>query len=298
MVRSSRTPAAFDPARPWAPYAPPIHPASTQIPAPVEEFDLGPDVLNIALLGVDRVEPGAAYRTDTIMILSLNRVRKTAALISIPRDLFVYIPAYGMQRINSAFSKGREIQYPGGGFPLFQDTIRYNFGLQVDRYVMMDFQGFKDMVNALDGIDVYVSRELTDKRLGYNTFTLPAGDAHLDGATALWYSRSRYTTSDFDRQRRQQEVLQAIAQRLLSMNALGNIPGIFQTFAQYVESDLTLDDLTPYLELAFTLSPSSIERYQITAPKGCRSWTTPDGMMVLLPNFDFIHEMLEGALSP
>jgi polyisoprenyl-teichoic acid--peptidoglycan teichoic acid transferase len=268
------------------------------IPSPVEEIQLGPDVLNIALLGVDRLEPGAAYRTDSIMILSINRSAGTAALISIPRDLFVYIPAYGMQRINLAFQEGKDQHYAGGGFALFRDTVQYNLGISIDHYVMMDFQGFKDMVDYLGGIDVVVSRELTDGRLGYGKFTLAAGDAHLDGATALWYSRSRYTTSDFDRQRRQQEVLQAIARQLLSRNILRDIPGFFQTLAKYVESDLTLDDLMPYLDMAFALTPSSLNRAQLKAPAQCKGWTSPEGMMVLLPDYPAIRALLEQTLRP
>jgi LCP family protein required for cell wall assembly len=294
----ARTPIPTGDTNPWAPYAGPILPVTMPIPEPAAEIPLGPDVLNIALLGVDRLEAGSAYRTDTIMILSLNRTSGLATLISIQRDLFVYIPAYGLQRINLAFQQGHDLHYPGGGFALFRDTVKYNFGITIHEYILMDFQGFKDMVDSLGGINVHVSRDLTDGRLGYGKFTLPAGDAHLDGPTALWYSRSRYTTSDFDRQRRQQEVLQAIARRLLSLNALGNIPGFFQKMVQYVESDLTLDDLTPYLELAFSLSPESLSRYQLTAPAYCRGFTTPEGMMVLLPDYPAIHALFEEALRP
>jgi LCP family protein required for cell wall assembly len=290
--------ATFDPARPWAPYAGPVRPASTQIPTPAEEFDPQPDVLNIALLGVDSLDAGEAFRTDTIMVLSLNRAASSAALISFPRDLFVFIPAYGMQRINLAFQQGKDLPYSGGGFALLRDTMKYNFGISIGRYVLMDFLGFKDMIDSLDGIDLYVPQALTDFRLGHGTFTIPEGDAHMDGYTALWYARSRRTTSDFDRQRRQQEVLQAVAQRLLNLNALGDIPGFFQAFRQYVESDLTLDDLAPYIGLAFSLDPSAVERYGITAPKGCRGWTSPEGMMVLLPDYDAIRTMLKNVLLP
>jgi polyisoprenyl-teichoic acid--peptidoglycan teichoic acid transferase len=294
----ARTPIPTGDTNPWAPYAGPILPVTMPIPKPAAEIPLGSDVLNIALLGVDRLEAGTAYRTDTIMILSLNRTSGLATLLSIPRDLFVYIPAYGLQRINLAFQQGHDLHYPGGGFALFRDTVKYNFGLTIHEYIMMDFQGFKDMVDSLGGINVHVSRDLTDGRLGYGTFTLPAGDAHLDGPTALWYSRSRMTTNDFDRQRRQQEVLQAIARRLLSLNALGNIPGFFQKLARYVESDLTFDDLTPYVELALSLSPESLNRYQLTAPTYCRGFTTPEGMMVLLPDYPAIHDLLKDALRP
>lgn len=288
----------FDPARPWAPYAGPIRPSSTPIPTPAEEFPIRADVMNIALLGVDSLEAEKNSRTDTIMILSLNRSTSSASLISFPRDLFVYIPAYGMQRINLAFPQGRELGYPGGGFGLFRDTMQYNFGLPVDHYILVDFMGFKELIDSLGGIDIYVSTELTDFRLGHGTFTMPVGNAHMDGYTALWYARSRNTTSDFDRQRRQQEVLQAVAQRLLDLRALDNIPGFYRILTQYVESDLTLGNLTPFVDLALSLQPSAAKRYGFTAKNGCRNWTTPERMMVLLPDYVTIHEMLLEALSP
>ena len=115
VVSPLRTPTRSD-SSPWSPYAGPIYPALTEIPTPVDEFKTGDDVLNVALLGIDLRPAGGSYNTDTIMILTLNRTKKTAALISFPRDLYVYIPAYGMERINAAFGEGIRLNYPGGGF--------------------------------------------------------------------------------------------------------------------------------------------------------------------------------------
>jgi polyisoprenyl-teichoic acid--peptidoglycan teichoic acid transferase len=296
--RPLATPTPSGIAPPWAPYAGPIHPAATPIPTPAAEIDPGEGALTIALLGADKSDTKGAYRTDAIMVLSINRERKSAVLISFPRDLYVYIPAYGMQRINVAFEQGRELNYPGGSFGLFQDTLKYNFGLRVDHYALMNFQGFKDMVDRLDGIDVQVGRTLTDYRSGYGNYSVAAGLVHMDGSLALWYARSRQTTSDFDRNRRQQEVILAIAQRLMDMRAIPNLPGFFKIFMQYFESDLTLDIVSPFVDLAGSLSLSDLRRYRITLPDQCRNWTTPEGGMVLLPNYDAIRTMLEEALSP
>jgi LCP family protein required for cell wall assembly len=290
------TPTSAGGAGPWAPFAGPVHPASTPIPTPAAEIFQSQDTLNIALLGIDTSQTAGAYRTDAIMVLSLDRSRMTAALISFPRDLYVYIPAYGMQRINVAFLEGQELHYPGGRFGLFADTMKYNFGLRVDHYALMNFQGFKDMVDALDGIDVYASQSLTDFRLGYGNYTVPAGVKHMDGSTALWYVRARHTTSDFDRNRRQQEVILAIAQRLLDLRAIPNFPGFFNTFMKYFESDLTPDMLTPFLGLAGSVTPASLQRFRITLPDDCSNWTTPEGGMVLLPKYDAIHALLQQAL--
>jgi len=292
------TPTSSGIAPPWSPYAGPIHPASTEIPTPAALIDPGKDTITIALLGIDKSETAGAYRTDAIMILHLNRKRNLAAVISFPRDLYVYIPAYGMQRINIAFGQGKELHYPGGTFALFRDTMKYNFGLQIDHYALMNFQGFKDMIERLDGIDVQVGRTYTDYRHGYGNYTVEAGEQHMDGSLALWYVRARQASSDFDRTRRQQEVIVAIAQRLLDLRAIPNLPGFFRIFMQYFESDLTLDDITPFVDMAGSISLSSLRRYRVTIPDGCSNWTTPEGGMVLLPKYGAIHAMLEAALNP
>jgi LCP family protein required for cell wall assembly len=285
---------------PWAPYAGPIYPALIQIPRPEQEFPNRDDILNIAVLGSDMRPTGlGGFRTDTIMILILNKSAKTVSLVSFPRDLYVYIPAYGMERINSAFPAGITVNYPGGGFGLFQDTMKYNFGLTIHHYALMNFWGFKDLIDGLGGIDVYCAYGLHDTRQGYaDGYGVAAGWNHMDGETALWYVRSRYTTSDFDRVRRQQEVLLGMSQTLLNKNALSNIPGFFVTLAKYVQSDLTLEMVTPYAELAASVNLSSIGRASIVPKTYATDWITPDGKMVALPNYPAIHDLLAGMLGP
>jgi LCP family protein required for cell wall assembly len=284
---------------PWAPYAGPIYPALTQIPRPEQEFVTGDDIMNIAILGSDMRPTGiGGFRTDTIMILILNKTAKTAALVSFPRDLYVYIPAYGMDRINSAFPEGMTLNYPGGGFGLFRDTMKYNFGLTIHHYAMMNFWGFKLLIDKMGGIDVYCAIGLHDTRQGYpNGYGVAAGWNHMDGETALWYVRSRYTSSDFDRVRRQQEVLMGMSQALLNKNALADIPGYFVTLAQYVESDLTLEMVMPFTEMAGSVSLSSVQRASIIPKTYATDWITPDGKMVVLPNYPAIHDLLAGLLG-
>jgi len=283
---------------PWSPYAGPIYPAPTAIPSPAQPFELGDDVLNIALLGSDMRPFGSSYRTDTIMILSLNRSRGTATLISFPRDLYVYIPAYTMQRINVAFPIGYTLGYEGGSFGLFQDTMMYNFGLRVDHWVRVNFSGFTGLVDSLGGIDVPVAQTLTDKRKGYGDYTVYPGVVHMDGATALWYVRSRYSTSDFDRERRQQEVILGFANRLLSLNALANMPGFFDQLRQFVDMDLAFQDLAPFVTMATSVRPDNVRRYRIVSPAQCYGWITPAGADVQLPIPDAIRNLLQEALYP
>ena len=294
------TPTPFIGIVPWAPYAGPIYPALTEIPRPEAMFETGDDIMNIAVLGSDLRPTGiGGFRTDTIMILILNRTAKKAALVSFPRDLYVYIPAYGMERINSAFPQGGSINYPGGGFGLFQDTMKYNFGLTIHHYALMNFWGFRDLIDQLGGIDVYCAMGLHDTRQGFRDgYSVGAGWNHMDGETALWYVRSRYTSSDFDRTRRQQEVLLGLSQTLLNRNALSNIPGFFVTLAKYVESDLTLEMVMPFAELAASVSISSIQRAALVPNTYAHDWITPDGKMVALPDYPAIHTLLAGLLGP
>jgi polyisoprenyl-teichoic acid--peptidoglycan teichoic acid transferase len=290
------TPTPYGDVPVWAPFAGPIYPADTPIPPPAKAFALGKDVMNIALLGTDLRPQGSSYRTDTIMILSLNRAKKTAALISFPRDLYVYIPAYGMQRINVAFPAGYTIGYPGGSFALFNDTMKYNFGLPIDHYVLVNFGGFTGIIDSLGGIDVYAAYSYTDV-YGHGTYTVRGGYNHMNGAIALWYARARHASSDFDRERRQQEVILGIMQKLLSMNVFANFSTFYTTLAQYVNSDLALDVLTPYLDMAAQVSPSDVKRYTIVEPTHVRNWMNASGAAVLLPDYDAIHALLEGALQ-
>jgi LCP family protein required for cell wall assembly len=284
---------------PWAPYLGPIYPALTAIPRPEQEFPDNPDILNVAVLGSDMRPTGiGGFRTDTIIILTLNRAAKTASLVSFPRDLYVYIPGYGMDRINSAFPEGITMNYTGGGFGLFRDTMKYNFGLTVHHYALINFWGFRNLIDQMGGIDVNVAIGIHDTRQGYpNGYGVSPGIHHMDGETALWYVRSRYTSSDYDRVRRQQEILLGIAQGLLNKNVLANIPGYYVTLKEFVESDLTLEMVTPYAELGASVSLQSIQRSTIIPPAYARDWITPDGKMVALPNYDAIHTLLNGLLG-
>jgi LCP family protein required for cell wall assembly len=170
------------------------------------------DILNILLLGSDQRPNDPSYRTDTLIVVSVNRTTNTVNLLSIPRDLYLYIPGYGMDRINTASIRGDIARWQGRGAGLIAYTVQYNLGIRIDRYARVNFDGFKQIVDALGGIDVAVDCPLTDYRLAspkldpnnlssYQRFTLPIGYHHMDGSLALWFARSRETTSDFDRNR-------------------------------------------------------------------------------------------------
>ena len=244
--------------------------------------------LNFLLLGSDQRPYEGGFRTDTIILVSLNPSEGTASLVSFPRDLFITIPGWTEQRINTAMGYG--------GFPLLAATMEYNFGVRPTHYVMVNFFAFEQTINSLGGIDIYAAQPLTDHRDKYGYYTIPAGLNHIDGETALWYSRSRYSTSDFDRTRRQQEVIMALFERILSLNGIEKAPELYDIYGENVTTNLTWQDIAPLLPLAAKLSDTSrIQRYYI-GPAQVTPWTTPGGAQVLLPNYNAVNAVLWQAL--
>ncbi len=208
----STTPTASATPYPFAPLDPSLPTPSTIVPTPVPAFVQPEEVTNILLLGND-VEWRQGGRTDTMIIISINRKTGTASMLSIPRDLYVYIPGWKMARINLALPHGHGSDYPGGGGQLVKDTILYNLGIPIDHYVRIGFNGFKEAVDVLGGIEVAASCPLSDWRLkepdldptveeNWEIFDLEPGVYTMDGDLALWYARSRRTTNDFERGRR------------------------------------------------------------------------------------------------
>ncbi|MFO7683739.1 MAG: coenzyme F420-0:L-glutamate ligase [Chloroflexota bacterium] len=233
-------------------------PSGTAVPPPRQPFPKSSAVTNIVLLGndVDQVQGG---RTDSIIVISINRDAKTAAMLSLPRDLYVVIPGWQMTKINLALPHGHGVEYANsGGGGLIKDTIEYNLGIPVDYYARIGFDGFKQVVDTLGGVEIISNCKLRDWRLispeldqtieeNWEQFTLEPGVHQMDGDLALWYARSRRTTNDFERGRRQQQVLRAIFNKGLERDTLADIPDLWRTYRQSVETDLTLPVI---LELA------------------------------------------------
>jgi polyisoprenyl-teichoic acid--peptidoglycan teichoic acid transferase len=275
-------------------------------PDPVQKLT-GSDMITFLLLGSDK-RPGQTYfRTDTIIIAVVRPDSGQVALISIPRDLYVYIPNRGMDRINAAYEYGEMDNYTGGGFALLKDTIQYNLGLNIDHLAIVDFDGFRRIVDTLGGIDVPVFCSYTDWHLidptydqedenNWALFTVGPGVVHMDGDLALWYARSRKRSSDFDRGRRSQEVLRALYTRALQTDTIGKIPELYEDFSSSIITDLDLADLLQFVPLAAHLTNADIRSYYIGRDL-VSSWITPGGASVLLPNGPAIQSMLQQALA-
>jgi LCP family protein required for cell wall assembly len=300
--------ATFDPnavlptdATPQSFYSPPYAPS----PAQVLTDD---QTVTFLLLGSDR-RPGQTYfRTDTLVIAAVRPGLGQVTLISLPRDLYVYIPTVGMDRVNTAYEYGELYSYQGGGQALLKDTILYNLGVRIDHIAIVDFDGFRRIVDTLGGAEVPVFCAYTDWRLidpsydpenedNWALYTVGPGLVHMDGDLALWYARSRQRSSDFDRGRRSQEVLRAIYTRALQTDALNKVPQLYEEFISSIITDLDLPAILQLAPLALHMSNADIRSYYV-GQGYVTPWTTPGGASVQLPNGAALQSLLQQALSP
>jgi len=265
-------------------------------PAAMPVVQLPPDTVNIVLLGTDQLKPGKIWRTDSIIVLSVNTKEKTAGMLSIPRDLWVYIPTIGYNRINTADVFGSYSKYPGGGPALVKATIEHNLGIPVHYYVRGSLLALISLVDTLGGIDVAVDCSLYDANFRPPVNFKP-GVHHMDGRTALRYARSRYTTNDFDRSRRQQRVLRAIWDKALRVNVLPKVPDIWNSLASYVQTDLPTSNILSLAYLGVQMRPQSI-RTRVIGYGQVRDMIGYGGAMVLVARPSQLQEAVAAFFDP
>jgi len=270
------------------------------------------DRLTVLVMGIDRREDEqqGPWRTDSMILISIDPESDSIAILSTPRDLFVTIPNYGngeyRDRINTAFYFGDLTEYPGGGPALAMETIRRNFGIAVDRHLVVDFNGFERMVNALGGIDVDVPKQIIDTRYPtddyrYMTVRFEPGVQRMTGERALIYSRTRKSTSDFDRAARQQQVIMAIRNRVLSLDLIASLTPsklseLIFALEDSIQTDMTLDEVLSFAQVANRVKEKNIKRLVID-PNMVRDYTTNKGAQVLLPDWDIILPLTEETLG-
>ncbi|MBN2471037.1 MAG: LCP family protein [Anaerolineae bacterium] len=207
-----------------------------------------PVQMNVLLLGMDaRAGEGYLTRTDSVIIMGVQPAGLDISLLSIPRDLFVDTPGYGLQRVNVVNVLGEQDQ-PGSGGRLAAAAVSGSFNIDVSRYVRLDFDSFTGIVDALGGIDIEVPALLIDYEYptddgGTTTVQFEAGWQHLDGWHALAYARTRHADDDYRRAARQQQVLMGIARAFLKPQNWPRIPSAASAFFQSVDTNLTLSDI-------------------------------------------------------
>jgi LCP family protein required for cell wall assembly len=301
---SNPTPTPFQPIAPTPTKTIMVVPTSTPTPVPIVPQFPTSDVsnmptatgqVNILILGSD-YRAGRGFRTDVIMLLSINTDKKTVTLTSFPRDLYVSIPGIGMERINTAQEYG--------GFELTKATFQQNFGVTPTYYVMTNFDGFKSIIDTLGGVDVDAATTLKDecsvrsKVDGMGYCTVPAGSYHMDGEMALWYVRSRHSSSDFDRTRRAQEVITAVFKKIISMDGLNRASELYDLFKLNVETNIPVSEVVTLLPMATMVAgdTSVIRRYAIGS-SDVYNYITPAGAMVLVPDQAAVLSIIQQALN-
>lgn len=254
------------------------------------EIEFGPDVVNILLLGSDKRPNSGGFRTDAIMVVSIDPEDGTATLISIPRDLYVYIPGWRMDRINTAIVRG--------GIDMAKQAIHYNFGIPVDGWARMNFDGFISAIDTLGGITVEATAFTRDECGGEILTYQPGSSYSMDGYEALCYARMRKWGGDFDRMRRQQEIVQAFFSKLLTLNGLARIPQLYNQFYTTFFTDIELTELLPLVPAAIQIGadPTRISIFRVDRDL-VNSWRTPSGGAVLLPKRPGIQLMLMEAFG-
>ncbi len=290
-------------------YAVPVLTPVVPIPERVPLLDTDPDVVNFLLLGSD-TSGGGVGRTDVIIIVSVNKRVGSVAMWHVPRDLLVYIPGHTMERINLAFALGESSGYPGGGFGLMRETILYNFGMEVEHFARVDFDDFMRIVEELGGLEISVDCAIADWRLkspeldqtvedNWEYYTLPIGRQQLDPYMALWYVRSRKTTSDLDRGRRQIDALRAMWYQAREQGLFAQVTQLWPEAVEVVQTDMTLTDVLAMVPLAVSLDMSNIARYTGTRGVHYIPFLTPDdGRDVTLPNREELIPLIQDFLTP
>lgn len=262
------------------------------------------DRITVLILGIDeRVQETDYWRTDTMILATLDPVTMKAGMLSIPRDLWVHIPGYTEDRINTAHFIGDAYQHPGGGPALAVETVEYNLGVEIDYYVRFNFQAFVELVDRIGGIDIDVPETIHDTQYptpdyGYQLFHVDAGPQHFYGEEALKYARTRHSSGgDFDRARRQQQVIQAIVKRVTEANMLPQLaaqaPEMLQLLEKSVKIDpkLQLDELIALANLARRVNMDEDVTFRVIDERCTLFKTTPDEMMILVPLRDKIRQV-------
>jgi LCP family protein required for cell wall assembly len=270
--------------------------ASTPVPTlstgPVPLPWDGASRVTVLVMGLDYRDWEAADgppRTDTMILLTIDPLTKTAGMLNVPRDLWVSIPGFEYARINTAYPLGIAYNVPGGGPALAMQTVESLLGVPIDYYAIIDFYAFEQFIDQLGGINVTVSTEITVDPIGKgNTVVLKPGNYLLNGPTALAYARARHTEGgDFDRAQRQQQVILAIRDRVVELGpaqVIARAPAIYNELAAGIHTNLPLDDALRLGWLALDINMADVQRGAIAPPNAVSFAKSPDGTQdILIP---------------
>lgn len=267
------------------------------------------DRINILLLGMGGAGHDGPYLTDTNIILSIKPSTKEIAMVSVPRDLGVEINGFGLRKINYANAYG-EANTPGQGGEYARQVFAKQFDLDIPYYIRVDFKAFEELIDEVGGITVDVKTSFTDslfpgENYSYKTVSFTAGKQTMNGITALQYARSRHGNngegSDFARSRRQQQILTALKDKLLSFGTYTNpvrVQNILNTLSSHISTNL---DFGQMMYLAGMARDIQSDIKMLVLDNGVngylRSFISPSGAFVLAPVTNNFQEINDAILN-
>ncbi len=257
----------------------------TPIPPPLSQIRLPSEVRTLALVGLDYATPFSG-RGDAVALVFYHPRLGRASVLSLPPDLFVYIPGYTMQRLNTA--------YAVGGVRMLADTLEYNFGVRPDDYGIVRLEAFVYFIDDLGGLEVTVAEKMPEI-----CNDIPPGRHLLDGDQVMCYLRYRVGQDEESRNLRQQEVLRLIVQRMVSGGTLARLPELYQNYRNSVESSLTLPDLQEFVPFALRLGDASHLGFFRLGRDALQTWEIPQPLpaVVFLPNAERVADQVQAAID-
>ena len=291
---TNRTFASFQPSEPAATAQTVIATETATAPPPEIKYPTwdGSSRINILFVGFRGNYPKedkCPFCTDTLILLTIDPLTKTAGILSIPRDMWVNIPGFGYSRINTAWTLGRGSKLPGGGPELTMKTISQFIGVPINYYVQVDFDTFIDIIDQLGGVDIYSDETLILDPVSHGVDKPKVkltccGMRHINGSTALAYARCRHveqgcTDGDFGRARRQQKVIFGIRDKILDPQNFPNLmkqaPELYATFSSGIHTNLSFNDALKLAVLVRDIPKESIQNAVIDVGS-----VIPDSVMV------------------
>ncbi|MEM9950600.1 MAG: LCP family protein [Chloroflexota bacterium] len=242
---------------------------------------------NVVVMGLDsRGNEGMTTRSDSIIVVGVQPSQLDVSMMSIPRDIFISVPNYGLQRINTINVLG-ELETDGRGAILLAESIETSFNIGVDRYVRLDFQAFIALVDAVGGITIDVPNVVVDNAFptpDYGTITVrfEQGVQQMDGERALIYARTRHQDDDYRRAERQQQVITALSQKLA--NPMNWIPA-------WVAIQSNMDTNMTIMDIALMIPPIIVNAGDYNQLVINRDYIIPsDGYVI--PNYNALQQYL------
>jgi LCP family protein required for cell wall assembly len=255
------------------------------------------------ITGVDqRSGETGPTRGDVILLMHVDPKAERTVMMSVPRDLWLPQPDGTTGRINTALVAGYDPENPDSGPDYLAQTLSMNFDVDVEGYFLFNFDGFVDVIDAVDGIDVDVPVTIVDEAYptedyGVQTIRFEAGPQQLDGEQALIYVRTRHQDSDFGRAVRQQQVIQALAQKIVWPQSWIRIPALVVALQQNAQTDVPLTKLPLLALAAYYVSSGQVETLVLNE-EYVTPWVTESGAYVLLPRWEVIEPALQTLFIP